>query len=130
MSMCPPARSLHISRLMARPARVDPTRMTPVQQITMMLGPNQSSNMPPMIGHMEFTIASDALMTPNCVLLIPSSWRSVFLSGPRLAPVHVCPIGSDTTHTKARILYFQGMMCAAELKSRRTCSKGLSRSVG
>lgn len=76
-------------------------RIMPVQRTTITLGPNQSRKRPPMIGHIELTIASEAVMTLNWVLLMPSSLRRVFLRGPRAADVHVTPMGRETTRRRA-----------------------------
>lgn len=86
--------------------------MAAVQHSVTGFGPHQSSASPPTMGNTVLTKASALLMTPNCALLTPSCSRSVFLSGPSAEPVHVCPMGSETTQSSAIHLYDHGIRCS------------------
>lgn len=122
--ICPPTSIRHSPRFVASAAMTLPTTMTEVQHSVMMLGPHQSSSMPPTMGKTVLTKASALLMTPNCVFVMSSSSRRVFFSGDRLACVHVCPIGRATMQAKAMYLYFKGI--CSETWSRFVSPSGAS----
>lgn len=94
--------------------------MAPVHKRIMTLEPNQSRKIQPMMGQIELTIASEALITLNWVLAMPNSLRRVFLKGPRELSVQFATRGNRTTQRSAIHLYVQGTLKATVSASTRT----------